>query len=249
MRENFEHGELQAAYPKALTEHCEKCPACKEYSNQLISLRQLLAGQGRVLAPANYDLKLRQRIAASQKTVNPGWFVWISQPMLGTAAAAIILIGTLVGLDTYMTKHSQPVSPSTASVTESKSNSSPVNATAKSAVEDIAKTLPPSKPLTDATVNANESKVNEPKSVEPKAGGDVASLENPGTLRRGNAGRSVSINAVSPGARSPRTSTPSVGGLPVSMVVYGAQPVLKIVNSDDIEQDGNNGSGDDTSIF
>ncbi|MEW6731744.1 MAG: hypothetical protein AB1489_10485 [Acidobacteriota bacterium] len=101
VREIIDTSELAAQHPVPITAHLEKCPACQSYHHQLTGLRQLLAKEPRLEVPTDFDLKLRQRIAASQRQpLGLTWWQFIQQPATGIAGLliAVILLAAVVYL-------------------------------------------------------------------------------------------------------------------------------------------------------
>lgn len=83
--------------------HLNGCPDCRSYSDQTNSLRSLLSAQPRVQAPADFDFRLRARIARAQtEPANPFAFLEnllgrtfsMKQAAASLAALAVMAAGT-----------------------------------------------------------------------------------------------------------------------------------------------------------
>lgn len=68
VQENLDTADFNVALQLAIISHCQKCAGCQKYSQQLNSLRTLLMSQVRIQAPKDFDIKLRQKIAASKNS-------------------------------------------------------------------------------------------------------------------------------------------------------------------------------------
>lgn len=83
--------------------HLSGCPDCRSYSDQTNSLRSLLSAQPRVQAPADFDFRLRARIARAQaEPASPFAFLEnllgrtfsMKQAAASLAALAVMAAGT-----------------------------------------------------------------------------------------------------------------------------------------------------------
>ncbi|MFN0107314.1 MAG: anti-sigma factor family protein [Blastocatellia bacterium] len=94
--------------------HLSGCPDCRSYSDQSSSLLSMLAAQPRIQAPADFDFRLRARIArAEAQPVSPfavvenlfGRVFSLKQAATSLAALAIMAAGTTF----YFNQSGQPV--------------------------------------------------------------------------------------------------------------------------------------------
>ena len=76
----------------AATEHLRDCASCREFHEQQTKLRQIVGSLGTVEAPADFDFRLRARLAQSN-----GSSVYWPFARRGLAVAAMVLV-FLVGL-------------------------------------------------------------------------------------------------------------------------------------------------------
>lgn len=94
--------------------HLADCPNCSSYSDQSSALMALLTAQPRVEAPADFDFRLRARIARAQaEPTSPFAFLEnffgqtfsLKQAATSLAALAVMAAGTTL----YFTQSNQPV--------------------------------------------------------------------------------------------------------------------------------------------
>ena len=94
--------------------HLANCPDCHRYSDQSNALLALLTAQPRVEAPADFDFRLRARIAQAQaKPASPFAFLenFFTQTFsLKHAAASLAALAVMAaGTTMYFTQSNQPV--------------------------------------------------------------------------------------------------------------------------------------------
>lgn len=95
-------------------DHLTGCPDCRRYSNQSSALLALLTAQPRVEAPADFDFRLRARIARTQaEPASPFAFLenFFTQTFsLKHAAASLAALAVMAaGTTMYFTQSNQPV--------------------------------------------------------------------------------------------------------------------------------------------
>jgi hypothetical protein len=80
---------LDEQFSDAAAEHLEMCADCREFERQQTKLRQIVGSLGTVNAPADFDFRLRARLAAdSQRSTFRYW----SLPMKSLATAAVLVV-------------------------------------------------------------------------------------------------------------------------------------------------------------
>ncbi|MBL8187467.1 MAG: hypothetical protein JNK38_05645 [Acidobacteria bacterium] len=94
--------------------HLIGCPDCRRYSDQSNALLALLTAQPRVEAPADFDFRLRARIAQAQaKPASPFAFlenIFAQTLSLKHAAASLAALAVMAaGTTMYFTQSNQPV--------------------------------------------------------------------------------------------------------------------------------------------
>jgi hypothetical protein len=101
----LDEADWQAVMPVTVVKHCQQCSNCQNYQKQLTALRGLLVAPAQIKAPGDFDIKLRQRIAARQKTVDWGWRPFLWQSAIGTTAAMLLIFGVLISKDWYQMRN------------------------------------------------------------------------------------------------------------------------------------------------
>lgn len=74
-------------------EHLRECSACREFHEKQTKLRQIVGSLGTVAAPADFDFRLRARLA-NESSSAASHFNFVAWPVLrlGFAAAALLLL-------------------------------------------------------------------------------------------------------------------------------------------------------------
>lgn len=108
-REAIDTASRRSPYGDAVTSHLNGCPECRRYADETNSLLRLLSAQPRVQAPADFDFRLRARIARAQaEQANPtGWLEQLWQNFLaqtfswGQAATAMAAVAMVITVSTF----------------------------------------------------------------------------------------------------------------------------------------------------
>jgi len=87
VRRELEELMLGEACSTAATEHLRDCASCREFHEQQTKLRQIVGSLGTVEAPADFDFRLRARLAQSNGSV-----VYWPFARRGLAIAAMVLV-------------------------------------------------------------------------------------------------------------------------------------------------------------
>lgn len=81
---------LGEACSSATSAHLHECAECREFHDKQIKLRQIVGSLGTVSAPADFDFRLRARLANESSSATSPWqFVF---PRRGLAVAAVLLV-------------------------------------------------------------------------------------------------------------------------------------------------------------
>jgi hypothetical protein len=86
--------ELRAVLSNQTLAHLASCPACSEFREQRARLRELVGSLSPVTAPADFDLRLRARIAAQRQRATPRTFFTsfvLSTPAMAAAGLVVIM--------------------------------------------------------------------------------------------------------------------------------------------------------------
>lgn len=96
VRRELEELMLGDDFSAAATGHLQTCSDCRDFQRQQMKLRQIVGSLGTVSAPADFDFRLRARLAADSEA--PGFRFW-TFTVKGLATAAVLVVfgvGTVV---------------------------------------------------------------------------------------------------------------------------------------------------------
>src|SRR6185436_983612 len=92
---------IDEACSTAATEHLRDCASCREFHEQQTKLRQIVGGLGTVEAPADFDFRLRARLAQG----NGSSVYWpFARRGLAVAAMVVLFLVSLVVVRNMMNK-------------------------------------------------------------------------------------------------------------------------------------------------
>ena len=89
VRRELEELKLSDEFSATAAEHLQACSDCREFQRQQTKLRQIVGSLGTVSAPADFDFRLRARLAADSAA--SGFRFW-SFAVKGLATAAILVV-------------------------------------------------------------------------------------------------------------------------------------------------------------
>ena len=119
-RQEIDQSELHQALSDKSLRHVQSCAACRDFRDERARLRDLVASLEPVFAPADFDLRLRARLAAQRQGSRQSFFSRFAMSVPATAAAALVVM--LVGSIVWMTQRNQSQSPAVASNTSAPAN-------------------------------------------------------------------------------------------------------------------------------
>jgi hypothetical protein len=99
VRREIDDSELNLRLSDQVQAHIASCPDCHEFRDERTRLRQLVGSLEPVTAPADFDLRLRARIAAErQRPARASLFphFLVSTPAMAAAAVIIMLAASIV---------------------------------------------------------------------------------------------------------------------------------------------------------
>ncbi len=141
--------------------HLNGCPDCRRYSDQSSALLAMLSSQPRVEAPADFEFKLRARIARAQvQPASPFAFIEnffvqtfsFKQAAASLAALAIMAAGTTF----YFTQNSGEQSiQNNAIIARNSEKAAPIVTVPKSSVEPASISVPETRMATTAKLRVN----------------------------------------------------------------------------------------------
>jgi len=89
---------LGEAWSAAATEHLRDCAECREFHVQQTKLRKIVGSLGTVEAPADFDFRLRARLAKGASSAPIYWRL-VRSGMVVAAMAVVVLMGVVVVRD------------------------------------------------------------------------------------------------------------------------------------------------------
>ncbi len=99
VRREIDESELGQRFSEIVETHLASCAACTEFRTERSRLRELVGSLAPVGAPADFDMRLRARIARENAAPARQPFIFrfvMSTPGIAVAALAVMLIGSLV---------------------------------------------------------------------------------------------------------------------------------------------------------
>src|SRR5262245_5192619 len=92
IRRELDELNLDETCSTAAIEHLRDCGACREFHEKQTKLRQIVGSLGTVAAPADFDFRLRARLANESSSASG--FNFVAWPVLrrGVAAAAMVIV-------------------------------------------------------------------------------------------------------------------------------------------------------------
>jgi hypothetical protein len=86
---------LGEAWSSAATEHLRECASCREFHEQQTKLRQIVGSLGTVEAPADFDFRLRARLANGTSAPSIYW-AFVRRGLAVAAMVIVIATGAVV---------------------------------------------------------------------------------------------------------------------------------------------------------
>ncbi|HEX7721442.1 MAG TPA: hypothetical protein VF397_04745 [Pyrinomonadaceae bacterium] len=112
MRREIDQSELRQALSAEAEAHLADCAACAAFRDERFRLRELVGALEPVVAPADFDVRLRARIARERDTYQQPFIfrLVMSTPAIALAAALVMVVGTIV----FISRRNQTVNPTIA---------------------------------------------------------------------------------------------------------------------------------------
>lgn len=152
VRREIDSSELGQRLGEQVESHVAACPACTQFRIERKELRALVGSLQPVAAPADFDVRLRARIARERDAQARQPFIFrfaLTTPAIAVAALLVMLVGAIV----WINQRNRTANPTTASAGQNKETvgaASPAPETAKSDKTE-------KNPVDVATVNPPES--------------------------------------------------------------------------------------------
>lgn len=118
MRREIDQSELRQTLSAEAEAHLAECAACAAFRDERFRLRELVGALEPVVAPADFDVRLRARIARERDTHQQPFIfrLVMSTPAIAVAAVLVMVVGTIV----FMNQRNRTQTPAVASRGENK---------------------------------------------------------------------------------------------------------------------------------
>jgi hypothetical protein len=111
VRRELEELMLNEDFSAAITGHLQTCSDCRDFQRQQTKLRQIVGSLGTVNAPADFDFRLRARLAADSQTPS---FRFATFAVKGLATAAVLVVFGVGAALVWQRMQHQPPAPAVA---------------------------------------------------------------------------------------------------------------------------------------
>ena len=118
MRREIDQSELRQALSAEAEAHVAGCAECAAFRDERLRLRELVGALRPVVAPADFDVRLRARIARERDSHKQPFIfrLVMSTPAIALAAVLVMVVGTIV----FMNQRNRTQAPSIVSTNENK---------------------------------------------------------------------------------------------------------------------------------
>lgn len=118
MRREIDQSELRQTLSAEAEAHLNECTACAAFRDERFRLRELIGALEPVVAPADFDVRLRARIARQRDTHQQPFIfrLVMSTPAIVVTAVLVVVVGTIV----FMNQRNRTANPAVALTTEDK---------------------------------------------------------------------------------------------------------------------------------
>ena len=102
MRREIDQSELRQALSAEAEAHVAGCAECAAFRDERLRLRELVGALRPVVAPADFDMRLRARIAREQgqRSAQPSIFrLFMSTPAIAVAGVIVMVVGGMVWMN------------------------------------------------------------------------------------------------------------------------------------------------------
>ena len=108
VRRELEELTLNEDFSTGTVEHLQSCADCRDFQRQQAKLRQIVGSLGTVNAPADFDFRLRARLAADAQEPS---FRFRTFAVRGLATAAVLVVFGVGATVVWQRTHKQPQPP------------------------------------------------------------------------------------------------------------------------------------------
>ncbi len=124
VRLEIDSSELGQGLSEQVETHLAACPACAEFRTERRELRELVGSLQPVVAPADFDVRLRARIARERDSGARQPFIFrfaLTTPAIALAALLVILVWAIV----WINQKNRSANPITAAAGQNKETANP----------------------------------------------------------------------------------------------------------------------------
>src|ERR1051325_7230851 len=95
VRQEIDQSELGQRLSESSESHLIGCASCAAFRDERLRLRELVGSLEPVTAPADFDMRLRARLARERDTTRQPYIfrLLMSTPAIAVAAALVLLVG------------------------------------------------------------------------------------------------------------------------------------------------------------
>ncbi|HXI23159.1 MAG TPA: hypothetical protein VNG71_04725 [Pyrinomonadaceae bacterium] len=136
VRQEIDQSELGRRLSESSESHVIGCASCAAFRAERTRLRELVGSLQPVTAPADFDLRLRARIAREQvqRSAPPSIFrLFMSTPAIAFAGLIVMVVGGLVWMNQ---RSEQPATPTASSQPAPPNPATPADTTAQAGVKE-----------------------------------------------------------------------------------------------------------------
>jgi hypothetical protein len=119
VRREIDSSELNQRLGEQVETHVAACAACAQFRTERRELRELVGSLQPVVAPADFDVRLRARIARERDARARQPFIFrfaLTTPAIAVAALLVMLVGTIV----WINQRNRSANPTTATAGQNK---------------------------------------------------------------------------------------------------------------------------------
>src|SRR6476661_3772499 len=172
VRREIDQSELRQSLSAGSEAHLASCAACKTFRDERLHLRALVGGLQPVTAPADFEMRLRARIARERDLPKQPFIfrALMSTPAIVVTAVVVIAVAAIV----FFSQRNRPQAPSLAGTNNQQTVQSPQPVVAREQTPEPTSTISPvnqdrDKPKQSPMIVRNASKANLPVDGLPQA--------------------------------------------------------------------------------
>jgi len=172
VRREIDQSELRQSLSAGSETHLASCAACKTFRDERLHLRALVGGLQPVSAPADFEMRLRARIARERDLPKQPFIfrALMSTPAIVVTAVVVIAVAAIV----FFSQRNRPPAPSVAGTNKQQTMQSPQPVVAREQTPEPTSTISPvnqerDKPKQSPMIVRNVSKSTSPVNAFPEA--------------------------------------------------------------------------------